>query len=87
VLATAKKCKHCGEAIDVALRAAEEAKRQSSASAPTIVNTNIAVDRSPPAVYYVSKGRFPHLLHFALTGITCGIWLPVWIIHYLVTEH
>lgn len=27
VLTTAKKCKHCGETLDVALRAAEEAKR------------------------------------------------------------
>ena len=23
-------------------------------------------------------GGFPHLLHFVLTVLTCGLWLPVW---------
>lgn len=34
VLAAAKKCKHCGETIDVALRAAEEARRTAERSSP-----------------------------------------------------
>ncbi|MFZ2530348.1 MAG: hypothetical protein WAX14_22300 [Rhodococcus sp. (in: high G+C Gram-positive bacteria)] len=29
-------------------------------------------------------GGCPHLLHFVLTAVTCGIWLPVWIIHAIV---
>ena len=28
--------------------------------------------------------RCPHLLHFILTLITCGMWLPIWIIHAIV---
>lgn len=34
VKAVAKKCKHCGETLDVALRAAEEAKRTAEARNP-----------------------------------------------------
>jgi hypothetical protein len=26
------------------------------------------------------RGRTPHILHFLLTCLTCGLWLPVWII-------
>jgi len=55
VLADAKKCKHCGEIIDVALRAAEEAKRmqemsryappaaQPSQAVNQVVNVNVGV--------------------------------------------
>ena len=32
----AKKCKHCGETIDVALRAAEDARRQSNSNTPNV---------------------------------------------------
>ncbi|TCN52169.1 hypothetical protein EV641_10845 [Rhodococcus sp. SMB37] len=28
-----------------------------------------------------ARAECPHLLHFVLTLITCGMWLPVWIIH------
>lgn len=36
VFATAKKCKHCGEILDVALRAAEEAKNSRSSQQPIV---------------------------------------------------
>ena len=29
---------------------------------------------------------FPHVLHLVLTVITCGVWLPVWILHYLFSS-
>lgn len=29
---------------------------------------------------------FPHILHLVLTIITCGAWLPIWIIHYLISQ-
>ena len=35
ILAVAKKCKHCGEILDVVLRANEEIKRASSSPPPT----------------------------------------------------
>ena len=31
-------------------------------------------------------GGFPHLLHLVLTVLTCGLWLPVWIIHRLFSS-
>lgn len=42
VLVVAKKCKHCGETIDVALRAAEEARRAAERGGPSIVVTTSA---------------------------------------------
>lgn len=36
VFASAKKCKHCGEILDVALRAAEEAKKASASQQPMV---------------------------------------------------
>ncbi|MEA1048371.1 NINE protein [Lamprobacter modestohalophilus] len=36
VYATAKKCKHCGEILDVALRAAEQARQSNYSNQPTI---------------------------------------------------
>lgn len=36
VAQSAKKCKHCGEILDVALRAAEEAKRHGSSNQPMV---------------------------------------------------
>jgi len=30
------------------------------------------------------KSAFPHVLHLVLTILTCGMWLPIWLIHYLI---
>ncbi len=73
----AKKCKHCGETLDVALRAAEEAKRGQANAAP-MVFMNAGGGAAAP-----EKRRFPHLLHFILTVLTMGGWLVIWILHYL----
>lgn len=32
----------------------------------------------------VKRADCPHLLHLVLTLITCGAWLPVWIIHAII---
>jgi len=29
------------------------------------------------------KRDFPHLLHLVLTILTCGLWLPIWILAYI----
>lgn len=29
------------------------------------------------------RAGVPHLLHFGMTVITFGLWLPVWVFHYL----
>jgi hypothetical protein len=71
----AKKCKHCGETLDVALRAAEEAKRAHVNQPMVFMN---AVGGGPQ-----QKQSFPHLMHFFLTLFTGGLWLFVWIFHYM----
>ncbi|MET7767453.1 hypothetical protein [Nocardia sp. NPDC005366] len=32
----------------------------------------------------VIRPAFPHGLHLVLTIFTCGMWAPIWLIHYLV---
>ena len=76
----AKKCKHCGETLDVALRAAEEAKRSNSNQPMVFMNA------AGGGVAVASKKNFPHLLHFIVTLFTMGIWLPIWILHYLFRD-
>ena len=76
----AKKCKHCGETIDVALRAAEEAKRASQHQPNVYMNAGGGAVTGGAAV---QKRNFPHLIHFLVTLFTLGLWLPIWILHYL----
>jgi hypothetical protein len=55
VLAVAKKCKHCGETIDVTLRAAEEAARNTTpAASPAvhIMNVSNASANAKAVVYH-----------------------------------
>jgi len=88
VLATAKKCKHCGETLDVALRSAEEDRRIAehssrgsggggggAASSSTVVIHQIGGTRSFAGF---------HIAHLILTIVTCGLWLPVWLIHWVI---
>ena len=75
----AKKCKHCGEFIDVALRAAEESKKLSSN--PTVFMN--AGGGGGGAVADSGKKSFPHLLHFIKSFVTAGLWIFVWIPMYL----
>lgn len=82
VAAAAKKCKHCGETIDVTLRAAEEAQRASARQPTVYMNAASAA----AAAVSMPKHRFPHLMHFLVTLVTVGFWLPVWILHYLFRD-
>jgi predicted RNA-binding Zn-ribbon protein involved in translation (DUF1610 family) len=72
ILVTAKKCKHCGEILDVVLKE----KRERRAPSQSVHQTTV--------VKVTTNRHFPHLMHFILTVVTCGIWLPVWIIHFVV---
>ncbi|MBO0856132.1 MAG: DUF4234 domain-containing protein [Nocardia sp.] len=37
--------------------------------------------------YRIVVGRScPHGLHLLLTLVTFGLWAPIWLIHYLLTE-
>ncbi len=78
ILAKAKKCKHCGETLDVTLRAAEEAKRESRRPRRSInVRQATYIDIQGPG--------FNHGLHLVLDLVTCGAWLPIhllcWALH------
>jgi hypothetical protein len=77
----AKKCKHCGETLDVTLRAAEEAKR--NAQNP-MVFMNAAGGGT--AVISSDKKRFPHLIHLLVTLCTWGLWGIIWLLHYLFRD-
>lgn len=73
ILAQAKKCKHCGETIDVILRAAE----QKASTGPNVfMNAATASTAS-------SKSGFPHLLHVVLCVLTAGFWFPFWVLLWL----
>lgn len=89
----AVKCKHCGELLDAQLRAAATAQSQPSqiiVNAPVHVATHAqatsqAFISSPRRVVY-RKPPFNHGLHLVLTILTCGAWLPVWIILWAVSS-
>lgn len=85
IAASAKKCKHCGETLDATLRAAEEAKRASEKSPMVFMNAGGGASAAAAASGAGAGRGFPHTLHAVLTFFTCGLWLPVWVIHYLVS--
>jgi hypothetical protein len=94
VQASALKCKHCGETIDAALRAAEEAKRMAERQPQQQVFMNAGgAAASSAAVSTVASSRYVrrrssfggwHAFHAIMTLITCGFWLPIWLIHWMI---
>jgi hypothetical protein len=75
----ALKCKHCGEVLDPRLRAAEEAGRaRVQTASPPVVYMNAVMGGN-----YAARHDFPHLLHFLLSVVTAGIWLPIWFLFYV----
>ena len=42
--------------------------------------------QSNQTVINLRGGGFPHLLHFVLTLLTLGLWLPIWILHRLFSS-
>jgi predicted amidophosphoribosyltransferase len=82
VLQSARKCKHCGETLDVALRAAEEAKQMARRSDRPNVYMNAGGGSSSerPTTVVVHHSGFNHGPHLILTLFTCGAWVPIWLI-------
>jgi len=35
-------------------------------------------------IHVNTGGGFPHTMHLLLTIFTCGLWAPVWLVHYLI---
>lgn len=75
VLAVAKKCKHCGEILDVVLRAAADAR--------TVAQPNVFMNAGGGAATQIPKHSFPHVWHFLGTVITGGLWAIIWLLHYI----
>ena len=71
----AVKCRHCNEFLDPSLRA-QAAVAVKAVASPSNVTQTVVVQGS--------KYQFPHVLHLTLTLFTCGLWLPIWIIHALI---
>lgn len=85
VMVEAKKCKHCGETIDVALRAAEEAKKSANAHQPNVY-MNAGGGGGGAVATGATKKNFPHTMHLILTLCTCGGWVIIWILHYMFRD-
>lgn len=93
----ALKCKHCGETIDPALRSAEESRRlaefharHGQPSGPTNIVVNTSASAAAQArVVAPRRPRerpFPHAAHIILTILTCGAWLPIYILHLILAS-
>lgn len=80
IAARAKKCRHCGETVDVALRRAEEALRASERPQNVYMNAGGAATAGGGSVLR----PFSHGLHIILSVLTLGWWLPVYLILYLI---
>lgn len=81
IAARAKKCRYCGETVDVALRRAEEAMRASERPQNVYMNAGGAAAAG-------NGGNvlrpFNHGLHIILSILTLGWWLPVYLVLYLI---
>lgn len=75
----AKKCRFCSEMIDPVLRRADEAVRTSERTSerPSNVYMNAAVATS-------HRHPFPHGAHILVSFLTLGLWLPIYLLLFLV---
>ena len=85
IMAMAKKCRHCGEMLDPAMRRAEEAMRAANRSAPVYMNAGgggaAASSSSGGGVQQLSP--WGHFIHVVLSIVTAGLWIPIWVLLYL----
>ncbi len=75
ISARARKCRFCNEMIDPVLRRADEAGR--TAERPSNVYMNAAVAT-------MHRHPFPHGAHILVSFLTLGLWLPVYLLLFLV---
>lgn len=79
----AKKCRHCGETLDVAMRRAEEAMRASERSPNVFMNAGGGGAAAASSGGGAMLRPFNHLLHVILSVVSVGLWLPVWFLLYI----
>jgi hypothetical protein len=80
ISARAKKCKHCGETVEVSMRKAEEAMRASERSANVYMNAGGGAVASGG---FQQLRPFNHVLHIILCVFTLGWWIPVYLLLYV----
>jgi len=87
ILLEAKKCKHCSETVDVALRAAEDAKRSNDNKPMVFMNAGGGGGGGGGGTGpVIQKQNFPHLMHGIITLVTCGSWAIVWLLLYIFRD-
>ncbi len=91
ILATARKCKHCGEMLDqprapAAVTAPRKGRREEDDDDPDDRDQRGRVRAGQTTVIVNTPKEFPHLVHLIMTFFTCGAWLPVYAIHGLVAS-
>ena len=95
ILISAVKCRHCNELLDPGLRAAMQSAYPPQPQpqyppqlgyppAPIVVMPQTAVHVATHQTVVVQSPPFNHMLHFILTVLTCGGWLPIWILLWLL---
>jgi hypothetical protein len=82
ISANAKKCRYCGETLDVAMRKAEEAMRASQTTPQVFMNAGGGGAAAAAGGGFQQLRPFGHLIHIILSVITAGFWIPVWILMY-----
>ncbi len=82
----AKKCKHCGETIDVAMRKAEEALRatKSHAQVAPQVFMNAGGGGGASGGGFQQLRPWGHGGHIIMSILTLGMWLPVWLLLFVI---
>jgi hypothetical protein len=84
ILAHARKCRFCKETLDVALRAAEEAGREARRDRDrrdrsVSQRTTVVIEGDNDE--YV---EFDHTIHLVLDLFSCGLWVPIHLLCYLL---
>jgi len=79
ILAEAKKCKHCGEILDLQMRDIDQLKTQLKQAGPVYMNA--ANGGAGGGLRYFNYG-----IHIFMTLLTAGLWLVVYIPLYIFRD-
>jgi hypothetical protein len=80
---TAKKCRHCGEILDLLMRDIETLKKRETQN--VFMNAGgAAASSSSSSSGHAGLRSFNHVLHIFLCVFTGGMWLPVYLLIYFL---
>ena len=77
--AEAKKCKHCGEFLDVVMRDMEALKSQKQQIFMNAGGASSSSLSGPGSTHLREYNHFPHI---CITILTLGLWIPFWVYFY-----